>query len=88
MDMLGKDDAREIVEALRALRDGQQEIISLLSANRAIAEEQLNRHRETVQESLKLQRLALQRQRTITLIAVPGILACIAAIAYLVLRYF
>lgn len=32
--------------------------------------------------------LLQERQRTITMIAIPGILACIAAIAYLVLRYF
>jgi hypothetical protein len=32
--------------------------------------------------------VALQRQKVISLIAVPGILACIAAISYLVLRYF
>ena len=42
----------------------------------------------TVDESIGLQRLALQRQRTVTLVAVPGILACIAAIGYLVLKYF
>ena len=32
--------------------------------------------------------LALQRQKTISAVAFPAILACIAAIAYLVARYF
>lgn len=78
----------ETLATLREIRDGQRQIIELLSAHRALAEEQLRRSRETIAESVGLQRLALQRQRAITLIAVPAILACIAAIAYLVFRYF
>lgn len=78
----------ETLATLREIRDGQRQIIELLSAHRALAEEQLMRSRETIAESVGLQRLALQRQRAITLIAVPAILACIAAIAYLVFRYF
>ena len=79
---------REVLDTLREIRDGQREIIQLLTAQRALAEEQLKKSGERIAESVGLQRLALQRQRTITLIAVPAILACIAAIAYLVLRYF
>lgn len=41
-----------------------------------------------IEESLNLQREAVSRQRTVTRIAAPGIVACIAALAYLVLRYF
>lgn len=78
----------ESLNVLREIRDTQREILAQLGAQRALAEEQVRRSRETVEESIGLQRLALQRQRSITLIAVPGILACIAAIGYLVLRYF
>jgi len=59
-----------------------------MSTQQALAEEQVKRSRESVAESVGLQRLALQRQRTITLVAIPAILVCIAAICYLVLRYF
>ena len=76
------------MEILREIREGQREIIRLLSAQQAAAEEHIKKSRESVAESVGLQRLALKRQRTVTLIAVPGILACIAAIAYLVMRYF
>jgi hypothetical protein len=79
---------REVLDTLREIRDGQREIIQLLTAQRALAEEQLKKSGERIAESVGLQRLALQRQRAITLIAVPAILACIAAIAYLVFRYF
>ena len=78
----------ESLGVLREIRDTQREILAQLAAQRALAEEQVARSREKVEESIGLQKLALQRQRSITLIAVPGILACIAAIGYLVLRYF
>lgn len=76
------DDAqREQLELLREIRD-------TLQAQRALVEEQLARSRQQVEESIGLQKTALARQKQVTWIAVPGILACIAAIAYLVLRYF
>ena len=85
---MNADGNGEVLQVLEELRDGQKEIIALLSSQRAMAEEQLGRSREAVQESIALQKVALRRQRTITLIAVPGILVCVAAIAYLVFRYF
>ncbi len=83
-----EENQKEILDTLREIRDGQREVIQLLSAQRTLAEEQLKKSRETISESVGLQRLALQRQRAITLIAIPAILACIATIAYLVIRYF
>ncbi|MEX2241930.1 MAG: hypothetical protein WD775_14725 [Burkholderiales bacterium] len=78
---MADDPQREQIELLREIRDA-------LKAQRALVEEQLARSRRTMDESLGLQRTALARQRQITLIAVPGILACILAIGYLVFRYF
>ena len=79
---------QQTLATLHEIRKGQREIIRLLSAQQAAAEEQIRKSGETIAESVSLQRLGLQRQRTVTLIAVPGILLCIAAIAYLILRYF
>lgn len=73
---------------MREIRDAQRQIVEQLSAQRALVEDQVNRSRNSVEESIALQRLALKRQRSITLIAVPGILACMAAIGYLVVKYF
>jgi hypothetical protein len=78
---MGDDPQREQIELLREIRD-------TLKAQRSLVEEQLARSRRTMDESLGLQRTALARQRQITLIAVPGILACLLAIGYLVWRYF
>jgi hypothetical protein len=79
---------QQLLALLTEIRDGQREIIELLSQQQRFAAEQIQNSRTTVAESVNLQKLALQRQRTITWVAVPGILACIAAIAYLVIRYF
>ena len=78
---MADDPQREQIELLREIRD-------TLKAQRGLVEEQLARSRRTMDESIGLQRTALARQRQITLIAVPGILACILAIGYLIWRYF
>ncbi|MGH8720756.1 MAG: hypothetical protein ACREU4_02150 [Burkholderiales bacterium] len=78
---MSDDPQREQTELLREIRD-------TLKAQRGLVEEQLARSRRTMDESLALQRTALARQRQVTLIAVPGILACILAIGYLIWRYF
>jgi hypothetical protein len=85
---MSQETESQTLKALQDIRDGQREIIAILAAQRALAEEQLQKSRASVEESIRLQREALKRQRSIMLIAVPGILACIAAIVYLVLRYF
>lgn len=77
----------EQLQLLREIRNGQQQIIALMTTQQALAEEQMRRSRDSIDESVSLQKLALQRQRTITIVAVPGIIICIAAIGYLVLRY-
>lgn len=77
-----------ILNVLKEIRDGQRELITILNSQRALAEEQVQKSRASVEESIKLQKEALKRQSSITRIAVPGILMCIAAIAYLVLKYF
>lgn len=79
---------KQALEILKEIRDGQREVIATLVAQRTLAEEQLRRSQERIDQSIELQKEGLRRQRAVTLIAVPGILVCIAAIAYLVLRYF
>jgi len=80
--------SQDHLQILREIRDGQQQIIDLLISQRALAEEQIRKSRVSIEESVGLQKLVLRRQRAVTLFAVPAIIVCIAAIAYLVLRYF
>ncbi len=71
----------ELLETVREIRDH-------LSSQRVLLEEQIARSRKTSEEAIALQRQALQRQRSVTVLADIAILACIAAIGYLVIRYF
>jgi len=71
----------ELLETVREIRDH-------LSSQRVLLEEQIARSRKTAEEAIALQRQALQRQRSVTVLAGIGILACITAIGYLVIRYF
>jgi hypothetical protein len=77
-----------IVTLLAEIRDNQREILERQRAQLDIAQRHLEQGRAQIEESLRLQREAVSRTRTIARLAIPGILACIAAIAYLVLRYF
>jgi len=81
-------DNREIRDLLVEIRDNQQRALEQQAAQLAVAREQLERARVQVAESIDLQRQAIARVKRISAIAIPGILACIAAIAYLVFRYF
>jgi hypothetical protein len=78
---------QQLLAVLRDLRDGQRQMIELVKAQHALAQEQLQRSRETITESVGLQKVALQRQKLITLFALPALVLCVIAIGYLVLRY-
>ena len=78
---------QRILDTLRDIRSGQRELLAALNAQRALAEQQLDKSRASVEESIALQRLALARQRRVTLVAMAGILACIGAIGWILLRY-
>ena len=83
-----QDTEQKILDLLREIRDGQREALSAMEEHRSLVKEQIQISRGNVEESVNLQRLALKRQKVVTLVAVPGVIACIAAIVYLVVRYF
>ena len=85
---MNSEQQEQMLATLREIRDGQREIIRLLAAQQAFAEEQSRKSNERIAESMSLQRQALQGQRKVMFVAVPGILACLAAVVYLVWKYF
>jgi hypothetical protein len=85
---MNQETEQKLLDLLREIRDGQREALTAMEEHRSLVKEQIQISRSNIEESVNLQRLGLKRQKVITLIAVPGILACIAAIMYLVLRYF
>jgi hypothetical protein len=76
-----------IASLLSEIRDNQREALHQQRAQLEIARTHLEQAKTQVAESLKLTREAVGRQRTITRIAVPALLFCIAAIVYLAVRY-
>jgi len=82
--MSDKDDIREL---LTEIRDNQRLSLQRQEEHLAIAREQIERSRGQVQESIELQRQAIDRVKKISRIAVPGIAICIVLIIYLLVRY-
>ena len=83
----GNDTDQQILATLREIRDGQRAALEQLSAHRALTQQQVEWSRQSIETSVGLQRLAIKRQRTVSLIAIPALFACMAAIAYLMVRY-
>ncbi|HET7766503.1 MAG TPA: hypothetical protein VFK92_15575 [Burkholderiales bacterium] len=80
-------DGEDIRELLKEIRDNQRVSLQRQEEHLAIAREQIERSRGQVQESIELQRQAIDRVRKISRIAVPGIVLCIVLIIYLMVRY-
>jgi len=81
-------DSPEIRDLLVEIRDNQRLSLKRQEEHLAIAREQIERSRTQVEESIALQRQAVERVRRVARIAVPGIVLCLALIAYLLVRYF
>jgi hypothetical protein len=78
----------EMLQTLQEIRDGQREAIALAREQLRLAESQLAKSQSMLEESVGIQRAAMQRFRGMTIIALPLILFCVAAILYLIFRYF
>ena len=74
-----------IASLLGEIRDNQREALEQQRAQLEIAKTHLEQAKAQIAESLTLQREAVSRTRTVTRIALPAILLCIAAIVYLML---
>jgi hypothetical protein len=85
---MADDTQQELLTVLREIRDNQRAVLAEAAAQRALLEEQVKRSRESVAQSIALQKVALSRQRSVSVFAFAGIIACLAAILYLVIRYF
>lgn len=78
----------DIHDLLVEIRDNQRLSLQRQEEQLAIAREQLERARNQIQESIELQRQAVDRVKRISRIAVPGIVFCVVMIIYLLARYF
>ena len=83
--MSDRDDIREL---LVEIRDNQRLSLQRQEEHLEIARKQIERSSTQVQESIELQRLAVDRVKKVSRIAIPGILICVALIVYLLVKYF
>jgi hypothetical protein len=81
-------DEREIRDLLIEIRDNQRLSLQRQDEHLAIAKEQVDRSRTQVEESIELQRQAIERVKRVSRVAVPGIVVCVVLIVYLLVRYF
>lgn len=81
-------DSDEIRKLLIEIRDNQRLSLQRQEEHLEIARRQIERSTSQVQESIELQRVAIDRVKKVSRVAIPGILLCVALIAYLLIRYF
>lgn len=84
MDRRGRDETAHLLEEIHAQ---QQRTAAGVERVAELLESQARESRERVERSLEMQRIAVQRQRTTMIIAVPLAALCLALIVYLVVRY-
>ena len=80
-------DHEEIVSLLKEIRDNQRSALERQTQHLELAREQIERSRTQVQQSIELQKAAINRVKQISRIALPGIAVCVVLIAYLVVKY-
>jgi hypothetical protein len=76
-----------ITSLLGEIRDNQRQALEQHRAHLEIARSHFDQAKAQIAESLKLQREAVARTRTVIRVALPALLFCIAAIVYLWWRY-
>lgn len=82
------DSSDEIKQLLTEIRDNQRLALEQQKAQLDLAREQLARTRSQVSESIDLQKQAMQRFKSLSLVVLPVVFLCVVLIAYLIVRYF
>ena len=82
---MGHED--ELKRLLVEIRDNQRLSLQKQEEHLEVARQQIERARTQVAESIELQKLAIERAKSVAQIAIPGILFCIALIVYLIVTY-
>lgn len=77
----------EIKQLLTEIRDNQILAFQPQQEQLDLSRQQVDRAKTQVAESIELQKLAMARFKSISIIAIPGILLYIGLILYLVIRY-
>ena len=82
-----EDANAEIVAVLRRIEQNQQRALELQEKQFALAQAQFDKSNQRIEESLGLQRVAVQRQEQVRNIALPLVLVLLFLVGYLLVRW-
>ena len=77
----------EIIEALKRIEQNQEKALQAQERLLALAEAQLERSRQSIGESIELQRVSVARQAQVRNIALPLILVLLVLLGYLLIKW-
>lgn len=77
----------EIVQLLTDIRDGQRDALARQREHLELARAEADRMRRTAEESVALQRSAIERVKRISRFVVPIIIVLIALLVWLIWKY-
>jgi t-SNARE complex subunit (syntaxin) len=77
----------QVISLLSRIEENQRKALEAQEKHLALAQTQLDRSNQTIQESVALQRTAVARQKQVLLFVVPLIGVLIVLLVYLLFRY-
>ena len=77
----------QIIELLKRIEQNQEKALQTQKEHLALAQAQLERSNQKVNESIELQRVAVARQAQVRNIALPLILVLLLLLGYLLVRW-
>lgn len=80
-------DDSEIVTLLREIRDGQREALARMTSQLELARQQADRMNKVAEDSVRLQRAAIERARRLGLMIAPVIFLLVLLVGYLMIKY-
>jgi hypothetical protein len=77
----------DTVSLLKRIEENQRKAMELQQQQLALAQAQLDRTNQTIQESIQLQRTAVERQSLVTKIVLPLIAVLVVLLGYRLIRW-
>ena len=77
----------EIIELLKRIEQNQEKALHAQEKHLALAQAQLERSNQSINESIDLQRVAVARQTQVRNIALPLILILLLLLGYLLIKW-
>jgi beta-lactamase regulating signal transducer with metallopeptidase domain len=77
----------QVISLLTRMEENQRKALEAQEKHLAVAQAQLNRSNQTIQESIELQRTAVARQKQALWVVLPLVGVLLLLLVYLLIRY-